>query len=59
MSEEQNADETPEPPGFEKVVIWRGSVRDLVTDLSALLTLRELQELTMETALEWRNRRGP
>jgi hypothetical protein len=38
----------------EPVVVWRGSVTDLVTDLAALLTTEQLAELAGEAALAWR-----
>lgn len=40
----------------EPVVVWRGSVTDLVTDIAALLTVEQLAELAAEAALAWRNR---
>ncbi len=45
------------PRYIESTVKFRGSVTDLVTDLSALLTMEQLQELAGEVALEWRRRR--
>lgn len=43
--------------GPDVAVQWRGSVRDLVTDIKALLSVDELQELAAETALAWREKR--
>jgi hypothetical protein len=46
------------PSYIESSVKFRGSVTDLVTDLSALLTVEQLQELAGEAAVEWRRRRA-
>lgn len=43
--------------GPDVAVQWRGSVRDLVTDIKALLSVDELQELAAEAALAWREKR--
>jgi len=43
---------------LEPSVTWRGSVTDLVTDVAALLTAEQLQELACEATLAWRAKRS-
>ena len=42
---------------FDKSTVWRGSTSDLATDLSAMLSTEELQELTLEMAALWQKRK--
>lgn len=43
-------------PGRDVIVYWRGSATDLATDLAALLTVEQLQELVGELAIRWREK---
>lgn len=40
----------------DKVIYWRGSILDLVTDITPLLTTAQLQELSGELAVAWSQR---
>lgn len=42
----------------DRVVYWRGSVTDLLTDLSSSLSVEQLQELAAEAALAWKRKRA-
>src|SRR5687768_9570357 len=46
----------PKTPA-DKYVFWRGSISDLATDLSDLLTAEQLGDLAAEIALTWKMKR--